>query len=154
MRRMALAVLGTAWLQASCSPQIEPETFYVVVAPNESEQYYVDMIGVVALARLDPNPGSTSDGRGATLYVVDGRGRGVRVWSVNMPLSERESLACGGPRRPRIDPTQFIVTVTSRGLFGGAEVSTVSAELQTGLLAKGYEVRPQPRRCAEAILDP
>jgi hypothetical protein len=140
----------------SCSTQAEPESFYVIVAPNEAELYYVDMIRVVEQHRLDANPGTArdSDGRGTTDYVVEGKGRGVRVWSANLPMSAPESVACGGPNRPGIYPSQFKVTVFNRSLFGEEQVSTVTSELMASLREKGYDVRTEPELCTKGTAGP
>jgi hypothetical protein len=145
--RLATLIVATTWLQMSCSAYAEPESFYVVTGPNEAERYYRDMTSLVSQHGLKPNPGTVDNTRGANLYVVEAKGRGVRVWSVNLPLSEAESIACGGPKRPGIDPSQFKVTVSSRSPLGPDHVSTVTSELMASLQAKGYEVRMQPRRC-------
>jgi hypothetical protein len=148
MKPATLACAAAALLQVGCSTGSKPESFFVVVPPTEAERYYGDMIGVVSQHGLDPNPGTASNPWGSTLYVVEGKGRGVRVWSINVLLSENESLACGGPKASRSDPSQFVVTVSNRSLFGGDQVSMVTSELVASLRAKGYDVRASARRCA------
>jgi len=147
MKLLPLTTVATACLGAACSGSGAPENFYVVVAPTEAEQYYHDMIDLVAQHGLEPKPGSTKDPWGGTLYVVEGKGRGVRVWSVNALLTERQSRVCGGPNQTRNDPRQFTVRVSNWSLFRGDEVSAVTSELMAGLREKGYDVRTQHRDC-------
>lgn len=148
MKSSSLAFIAAAALHAGCSAQSKPEEFYVVVAPTGAAQYYLDMISLVERRGLNPNPGTTADPWGTTLYVVEGKGRGVRVWSRNMLLSERQAIACGGPQGTRNDQTQFVVTISNRRVFGEDEVSAVTAELKAGFTERGYEVRAVPRTCS------
>ena len=143
-----LALFATASGQVSCFMYGGPESFYVVVNPTEAERYYRDMASAVALHGLDSYPSALDDGRGGTLFAVEGVGRGVRVWSINLPMSERESVACGGPKRPGIDPGQFVVTVYDRNLFEEDQVLAVKSELMASLREKAYDVRMRPRSCA------
>jgi hypothetical protein len=143
-----LLFVAAAALHAGCSSDGRPEKFYVVVQPTGAAQYYLDMTSLVERRGLNPNPGTANDPWGSTLYVVEGKGRGVRVWSRNVLLSERQAVACGGPQQTRNDPTQFVVTVSNRRVFGEDEVSAVTAELKAGLEEQGYDVRAEPRTCA------
>ena len=118
------------------------------MAPTGAAQYYLDMISLVERRGLNPNPGTTADPWGTTLYVVEGKGRGVRVWSRNVLLSEREAVACGYRQETRNDPTQFVVTISNRRVFGDDEVSAVTAELKAGFIERGYDVRAMPRNCS------
>ncbi len=143
---IALAASAASFI-AGCSTDSKTQTFYVLFTESEAVRYYNDMIGVVSQHGLTANPGTATDERGYTLYAVEGKGRGVRVWSVNVPMSEREAIACGLPKETPNYPTQHVVTVSSRGPFMGDEIPTVSAELKSSLSAKGYEIRTQPRLC-------
>jgi hypothetical protein len=101
---------------------------------------------VVAEHGLTANPGTGDAHDGYVLHVVQGMGRGVDVWSQNMPLSSRESVARAG-QEARIDPTQYFVTVSRRNPFRANEVPAVTEELKAGLRANGYEIRLEPRTC-------
>jgi hypothetical protein len=142
-----LAFVSALALQASCAEHSKPEKFYVV-APTGGEQYQLDMTGLAAQHGLNPNPSTLNDSWGATLSAIEGKGRGVTLWSINVPLSAREAVACGGPQGTHNDQTQFVVTISNRRVFGEDEVAVVTAALKAGLLEKGYEVRAEPRTCA------
>ena len=143
----ALAALAALAGLAACSGTGGTETFYVLVLPRAGEQYFRDMIDVVVERGIAANPAVADDNRGNTRFVIEGLGRGVRVWSVNVPLTGPEAAACGEPQSSRIDSTQFVVTVSSRNPFKGEAVPAVTREVISSLEAKGYVVRAEPRLC-------
>lgn len=147
MNLTSLAVIAAAALHAGCSAHSKPENFYVV-APTGGEQYQLDLTSLAAQHGLDPNPSTLDDPWGTTLTAVVGTGRGVRLSSLNVLLSEREAVACGYRQETRNDPTQFVVTISNRRVFGEDEVSAVTAELKAGLIERGYDVRAMPRTCS------
>jgi hypothetical protein len=83
------------------------------VATSESAGHYIrDVASLVRRHGLTPNIGSTTDDKGHTLRVLEAKGRWLRLWSQNMPLSGNEDpAACGKPAEAHPDPGQFIISI-------------------------------------------
>jgi hypothetical protein len=81
---------------------------YVTISPKDTDRFLEDLGAIANLHGLTPSRGSATPDNGRTLYVLEAAGRGLSIWSQNVPLSGNEcaELPTMGP-----DPGQFAIYV-------------------------------------------
>jgi hypothetical protein len=123
---------------------------YAVLTSSNASHFTQDLASVAKRHDLTPSLGRATDDRGHTLYVVEAKGRWMRLWSQNMPLSGQEDpVACGKATEAHPDPGQYIITVEPTLPFLNSTASVeVAAQLRQELAQLGYEIREKPVACS------
>ncbi len=123
---------------------------YAVLTSLNVSHFTQDLASLAKKHGLNPSLGRATDDRGRTLYVVEAKGRWMRLWSQNMPLSGQEDpAACGKETEAHPDPGQYIITVKPTFPFLNRAASLeVANQLRQELSQLGYEVRDHPVACS------
>ena len=61
--------------------------FYVVASQANASSFTNNLASLARRHGLTASAGQATDDKGHTLYVVEAKGRRIRLWSQNMPLS-------------------------------------------------------------------
>ncbi len=99
---------------------------------------------------LTPRLGHATDDKGHTLNVVEAKGRWIRLWAQNVPLSGSENPAvCGSSGEAHADPGQYYVTVAPiLPLMPNSDARELASQLSHELSALGYEMRSKAALCS------
>lgn len=143
-------VLLLCFLASSCGSEQSRVTMYVLVAPASASRFIDDLASFSRAHSLNPSAGRAIDDRGHTLRVIEARGRGIRLWGQNLPLSGHEDpVMCGRHTEAYPDPGQFILIVEPRlSLLSGGTSGELAAQLHQDLSRRGYEVLRKPATCS------
>ena len=138
-----------SFLTSSCNAEDARTTVYVLVTPAE-RSFTSDLASLLRAHGLTPSVGRATDDRGHILNVLEAKGRRMRVWSQNMPLSGQEETAtCGKHTEAYPDPGQYIVRVRPAWWSPGeASAIELAGQLRQELSKSGYEVRDRPVTCS------
>jgi hypothetical protein len=123
---------------------------YVLVTPTTASSFTEDLASLARKHGLSPSVGRATDDKGHTLHVLEAKGRRMRLWSQNMPLSGQEDPAmCGRHTEPYPDPGQYIVLIKPTvPLLGDGASIEVATQLRQELSQLGYGVREKPAVCS------
>lgn len=99
---------------------------------------------------MNPQLGQSTDDRGRTLYVLEARGHGIKLWGQNQPLdpplNSSSPSACGDYG---LDPGQYTIMFMPTSLFAPSDGTTqLASKLREELSVLGYEVMSQPIECS------
>jgi hypothetical protein len=133
-------------------------TIYVLTTPVTAPTFADNLASVVRRHGLTPSVGRATDDKGHILHVLEAKGRQMRLWSQNMPLSGHEDRAiCGEHAEAYPDPGQFMIVVKPTLPFLGNRASIeLITLLRQELSQLGYEIRETPALCsplAKSALD-
>lgn len=144
---------------AACGNGKDAATIYVLTPPQKAARFTEYLAAVSRRHGLSPNLGQSTDDKGYTFHVLEAKGRGMRLWATNMPLSGGEDvLKCGKYSEGHPDPGQYAVTINYsfrwlglNSAFGrmpkdGAKV--LMSEVNADLEKDGYDVRQKPIECS------
>ena len=135
----------------ACQRDDEQASMYAVVPSSKSaSRFDQDLASLAKRHGLTPKLGQATDDKGHTLHVLEARGRGMRLWAENAPLSGAESpTTCGRYVEAHPDPGQYYVTAGPILPFmpasGARELAT---QLRHELSVLGYEVRSDAALCS------
>ena len=143
-------ILLSALFLGSCGKSNASMTFYAVFSPTNVSRFTQDLASLATKHGLIPQIGQATDDRGHTLHIVEAKGRSIRLWSQNLPLSGRENPdLCGNHIEAHPDPGQFIVTITTQVPFVNKDsAAELAVELQHELSELGYEIQQSPVACS------
>lgn len=146
----ASATLLLSLLTGSCGSGATPVSMYVLVTPATASRFMNDLALIARDQGLSSSAARATDDQGHTLHVLEAKGRGIRVWSQNLPLSGHEDAAiCGRHGEAYPDPGQFILTVESRLPFLHEKTPIeVATKLRKDLLRLGYQVLQKLVTCS------
>ena len=148
-RRVLVAVLLSTALQGCQENDPALERYARANSAPEAERFIEELASVSKDNALTPSIGRATDDRGHTLRVIEAKGRGVRLWSQNMPLSGQENPAtCGKSFEGHPDPGQFVISVQPSFLGRKSTASAVLSEIEARLRQEGYEVGDTPTLCS------
>ncbi|WP_156032603.1 hypothetical protein [Parvularcula oceani] len=105
----------------SCADGSGGDKFYVAAPSELADEFPSVFEQVLEDSGLRVEAGSASSDSGYTLHAIQGRGRRVRVWGQNVPLSAREAEACDLGDEARPAPNRFLVSVEPRSPLGGKQ---------------------------------
>lgn len=109
-------------------------TMYVLVTPQTASTFVDNLASVARRHGLTPSVGRATDDKRHTLHVLEAKGRRMRLWSQNMPLSGHEDVAmCGRHGEAYPDPGQFIVVVkpTRQGVAAPVDYRSSQGDSRT-----------------------
>jgi hypothetical protein len=146
----ASALVLSLVLASSCVSEPGGTTLYVVATSVNASRLQADIASFAQRHGLNASVGHATDDSSHTLRVVEAKGRRVRLWAQNMPLSGREDTAvCGGHPEAYVDPGQYVVTIKSVMPFlGSAAARDIADQMRRELPDLGYEVRGEPIICS------
>jgi len=145
----AATLLLLSSLMTSCGLQGAQVSMYVLATSATAASFMGDLASLARRHGLNPSIGRATDDKGHTLHAFEAKGRGMRVWSQNMPLSGSEDAAmCGRHTEAYPDPGQFIIIVGPRLPFRGGASMELAAQLRQELAQLGYEVLEKPATCS------
>jgi hypothetical protein len=155
MHRIGLAAVAAALLVislaasvlvVSCGQNGATTDMYAVASSQSAGHFINDLASLAQKRGLKPSVGQATDDRGHTLHVLEAKGRWMRLWSQNIPLSGQE---CGKSEEAHSDPGQYIVSVKPSLPFLDNRSSTeVAGQLRQELRQLGYEVLDKPLLCS------
>jgi hypothetical protein len=138
---------------AGCSTSDDPAaTKYVVLNENQQQMFLSELSALSKAHGLTAAIGSATSDQGQTVHVLEARGRFLRLWAQNLPLSPG---TCGTGREPEPDPNQFILIITPQMWLPLRDrAKQTSIELAAELRSKGYRVQSGPAvPCGRAQLE-
>lgn len=137
----------------ACSQAGVAFKFYVVIKPEETERF---ISAVKQTANQNGMHAATSrvvSDAGKVLNIVEGRGRGVRLWVENAKLSGKENPElCGSNPEPYPDPAQFMIFTEPRIFGSQAAAKELGGRLLSQFQKLGFDVRLAPAVCGAAAL--
>jgi hypothetical protein len=140
-------------LLTGCSMAYDPQaTRYVIFKPEVTERLLSDLSEVARAHRLSPWNDSLITGSGRTTHVLEAKGRALRIWATNVPLSGEEG--CAAFPGMGSDPGQLMVTVHPALWWRDWDRALdLSKNVFSDLERRGYRVLPEPAQpCSAAIL--
>jgi hypothetical protein len=139
----ALALVG-------CGDDSAAPTIYVLTPPAKADIFTQDLGVIVKRYGLEPNPGHATDDKGHTLWVLEARGKGVRLWSQNEPMSGDEDPAiCGKYTEGHPDPGQYVISINKVFAWGAHDPpSLLLSKISKDLTRMGYDVRTHAVDCS------
>jgi hypothetical protein len=151
MKVLLLVLMGAAAL-SSCSSGGASFEFFVVIKPNDTEDFVRTVQSIATQNGLETAVGRTVADTGKALTVVEGRGSGLKLWVQNVSLSGKEDpKVCSAHFEPYPDPAQFMVFTEPR-LFGSkAEAIKLGERVFSHLQKLGFDVRRKPAICGQAV---
>jgi hypothetical protein len=152
MKALLLTVISTMTL-TSCSGGGVAFEFYVVTEPEKSAAFIAAVTTIAKENDMDTAVGHAVSDAGNTLTVLEGRGRGLRLWVQNTLLSGKEDpMRCGVHTEPHPDPSQFTV-FTKPNFFGStAGAEKLGQRVLSQLERAGFDVRREPAVCGQAAI--
>jgi hypothetical protein len=149
---LVVILIGVVGL-TSCSSGHAAHEFYVVVEPEEAARFIETVTAIAKEDGLETEVSRVVAGPGDVLWIVEGRGHGLRLWVQSTPQSGKEDpRLCGKYSKPHSDPAQFTV-FTHSGFFGSQAGATGLGErVHSRLQKSGFEVRQKPAICGAAAI--
>ncbi len=152
---MALGVLLYFAARVFWTPGGAAFEFYVVISPDETGKFITAVTSIANDNGLETAAGQTRFDSGNVLWVVEGRGHGLRLWLQSAVLSGNEDpKLCGVHHEPYPDPAQFIVFTQPRLL--GLSTRKAAVELGEKVLSQlhksGFDARRVPAVCGAAVI--
>jgi hypothetical protein len=136
-----------AWLllplvAVGCSMAYDPKaTMYIVFEPERTDKFLSDLADIAKSHKLDPWTANATPDVGATLHILEAKGRALRIWATNVPLSQEE---CPGHFGIGNDPGQFMVTVHPALWWRDWKSALkLSDQVLADLKSRGYRVLPE-----------
>ena len=148
---ITMAVLLAMAALSSCDAQDSASTFYVIASESSSSHFMRDLATLAQRNGLAPNSGEAVDDHKRVTQALEARGRGLKIWSQNQPLSGQEdTLKCGTHSEAYTDPGQYIVTVRRVFPYWGKQAPAALAEqLAREINGLGYDVRNSAVLCSD-----
>lgn len=153
---IVLLIATSLGVAGGCARTGERAAQYVATRSEQAQKFLGD-VGVLSKdSGLSPQLRSAIHSPGNVQYVLEAKGRGLRLWLQNMPLSGQEDpILCGPSGGPRPDPAQFIFYVEPRYPWISQErAEAMQAHIVESLRRLGYDVKAKPLPCGNAILIP
>jgi hypothetical protein len=143
---LTITLCGT--VLASCNAPAESATIYALTTSSTNPAHFAqDLEALVTTRGLRPHRGQATDDKGRTLYVLEAKGHGMRLWSQNLPLDSGDTKSPCGDRE--LDPGQYIITVSPTLPFvHKGETAELASQVGRELARLGYGVRSQPVPCS------
>ena len=150
--KVAIFALFSVLGLASCSGGVVTFKFYVVLKPDEATKFIGAVAAIAKEDGLETATGQTAFDTGEVLRVVEGRGRNLKLWVQNIPLSGHEDpKVCGVYLEPHVDTAQFVVSTEPRW-FGSKTAATQFGErILSQLQESGFDVRRKAAVCGAAV---
>lgn len=135
---------------AACGQSEDAATIYVLTPPSKASLLTKDLGAISERQGLIPNLGQSIHSGGQTYWVIDARGRWVKLWGMNVPLSGHEDPSlCGKYSHGHPDPGQYIVMIDHVVPLVARETPReLIAEVGRELSAMGYRVQARPVLCS------
>ena len=126
---------------AACGPSTKP-IYFISPAGQSEGQFTRDLASVAASAGLTATAGRAPSSEGRALYVLEAKGRWLRLWAQNVAACGRE-----GDRMP--DPNQYMMYLQPTAPWAGPpSENKLARELMEGLVKRGYRFGDQESACA------
>lgn len=141
-------------LLVACVPREGGDRFYVIVKPNETQQFLSSVTLIAKDLGLNANVGHAAKDNGEQLHVLEATNRRVRLWLQNVLLTGNEDpSACGEHNGTHSDPAQFVIYTRPTWLALDSKVATVvAADVRARLKSLGYAVSKDQALCGLAGL--
>jgi hypothetical protein len=152
MKVLILFLIGVVAL-TSCSAGVIAFKFYVVIKPEETSKFIEAVTAIAKEDGLETAVGQAAADTGNVLRVVEGRGRGIKLWAQSMPMSgEEDPKLCGVHPEPYPDPAQFVVSTEPRFFGSKAAAIKLGEKMFSQIRKSGFDVRREPAICGAAAL--
>jgi hypothetical protein len=150
--KLLVALVGVVVL-ASCSGGGIASKFYVVVKPDEAAKFMEAVRAISKEAGLETTEAQAVADTGSVLRVVEGRGRGRRLWVESTLLSGNEDpKLCGVHFEPYSDPAQFTVFTEPRFFGTRTAAKELGERVFSQLQRSGFDVRRESPVCGAAAI--
>jgi hypothetical protein len=138
-----VSALGCCAALSACQADDEKASFYVIV-PLTKAHVRLDQV-LASLAKkhgLTPDLGQVMEGGGQTLYILQAKGRWMKLWAQNVTIGGDENPeVCGHYTEPHPDPGQYYVTAGPiLPLMPSGGSRELASQLRNELTEQGYEV--------------
>lgn len=144
--RGSILTVAASVLVVSCGQSGANMDMYAVASSQNAVHFISDLASLAQKHGLKPSVGAATDDKGHTLHVLEAKGRWMRLWSQNMPLSGQE---CGKSEESHSDPGQYIVSIKpSLPILDNRSSTEVAGQLRQELRQLGYEVLDKPLLCS------
>jgi hypothetical protein len=138
---------------ASCTSGGAVFQFYVVLEPNEAGRFIGAVESIAKEDGLETAVGQVTSDTGNVLRVVEGRGRGLKLWVQSATLSgDEDPKLCGVHQEPYPDPAQFVVFTEPRFLGTREAAVELGEKVFFRLEEFGFDVRWEPVVCGNAVI--
>jgi hypothetical protein len=152
MKMLILALIGAVALTACSGGGAEFE-FYVVIKPDETEKFIGAVTAIAKENDLETAVSQIVAGSGIVSSVVEGRGRGLKLWVTSTLLSGQEDpKLCGVHLEPHPDPAQFTVFTEPRFFGSKAAATKLGERIFSQIQKAGFDARREPAVCGEAVI--
>jgi hypothetical protein len=155
VKTLVLILVLSVVALTSCSAGVVVFKFYVVVNPDDTAKFFGEIATIAKENGLETATGQIGADSAVVLRMMEGRGRGVKLWVQNSMLTGREDPSvCGVPVRdePYADPAQFQVSTEPRFFGLKADATKLGEQMFSGIQKLGFDVRPKPVVCGAAAL--
>lgn len=141
-------------LLVGCVPREGGERFYVLVKPDETQQFLSSVALMAKDLGLNASVGHAAKDNGEQLHVLEATNRQVRLWLQNVLLTGNEDPSlCGVHSGTHSDPAQFVIYTRPTWLALDSKIATVvAADVFARLKSRGYVVSKDQALCGLAGL--
>ncbi|MDA5194985.1 hypothetical protein [Govanella unica] len=140
---------------SGCGYSEDVAEIYVLVPSQKTSQFTEDLGKVAKEQGLAPSLGQATDDYGHTIYVIEAKGKFLRLWGTNMPLDPSK---CG---TYEVDPGQYVITIDHSFPIGGlipilpktwrTKPQKLLSEIGKQLGETGYAVQSKAMACSPVL---